>query len=42
MKKTIIPSMLLFVFCLALTACKTREKCPAYTKINKIQITNKS
>lgn len=42
MKKTITQSILLFVFCLALTACKTREKCPAYTKINKTQNANKS
>ena len=34
MKKLALLSVLLFAFCSIVTSCKSREKCPAYTKAN--------
>ena len=34
MKKLALLSALLFVFCVIVSSCKSREKCPAYTKAN--------
>jgi hypothetical protein len=34
MKKLALLSILLFAFFLTVTSCKSREKCPAYSKAN--------
>jgi hypothetical protein len=37
MKKIIVVTAIAALFIVSLSSCKTHEKCPAYTKVNKSQ-----
>ncbi len=42
MKKLLIVTALSIVFCSVFTACKSHEKCPAYSKANTTSSVKKS